>query len=139
MKRPLVVLCAAAAALFAASAAEAGGVSWSVGVNVPPVATYVSGGPAWYPAPVRYAPPVVLRARTGLRRALCRRLRRAVRRLRRAGLHARVHYWAAPAARWHHGWDRHDRGHATAAIAADSARCACAAGIGTAQLVTHRC
>ena len=35
------------------------GCSWSVGMNVPPVATYVSGGPGWYPAPVRYAPPVI--------------------------------------------------------------------------------
>jgi hypothetical protein len=57
MKRPLVLACAAAATLFAASAAEAAHVGWSVGINVPPVATYVSSGPAWYPAPLAYAPP----------------------------------------------------------------------------------
>jgi hypothetical protein len=56
MKRPLLVLCAAAATLFAASAAQASRVSWSIGINVPPVASYVSSGPAWAPAPV-YARP----------------------------------------------------------------------------------
>ncbi len=45
--------------LCAASAAEAARVSWSVGVSVAPVATYVSNGPGWYPAPVRYARPRV--------------------------------------------------------------------------------
>jgi hypothetical protein len=62
MKRPLVLACAAAATLFAASAAQAAHVSWSVGIDVPPVATIVSGGPAYYPAPVRYVPPPVLYA-----------------------------------------------------------------------------
>jgi len=60
MKRPLLLACAAAATLFVATAAEASRVSWSIGVNVPPVATYVSSGPAWVPAPVRYAPPAVV-------------------------------------------------------------------------------
>ena len=60
MKRPLLLAAAAAALLVAASAAEASRVSWSIGVNVPPVATYVSSGPVWPYAPVRYvAPPVV--------------------------------------------------------------------------------
>jgi hypothetical protein len=59
MKRPLVIACAAAATLFAASAAEAGRVSWSVGINVPPVATVVASDP-WFAAPVRYAPPAVV-------------------------------------------------------------------------------
>ncbi len=62
MKRPLVLLCAAAATLFAASAAEAARVSWSVGIDVAPVATYVSSGPAWYPAPARYVAPRVFYA-----------------------------------------------------------------------------
>ena len=58
MKRPLVLASAAAALLFAASAAEASRVSWSIGVNVPPVATYVSSGPVWAPAPaVVYSTP----------------------------------------------------------------------------------
>ena len=49
MKRPLLFVSAAAAMLFVASAAEASRVSWSIGVNVLPVATYVSSGPAWGP------------------------------------------------------------------------------------------
>jgi hypothetical protein len=56
IKRPLLLIGVAAAALFAASAADAGGVSWSVGINVPPIATVVSSGPAYVAAPVRYAP-----------------------------------------------------------------------------------
>ena len=94
MKRPLLLAAAAAATLFAASAAEASRVSWSIGVNVPPVATYVSSGPAWRhgaaalraaavvyaPAPF-YAPrAVVSRARAGLLRDA--RVRRAVRQAR---------------------------------------------------------
>jgi hypothetical protein len=62
MKRPLLLLGAGAATLFAATTAEASRVSWSIGVNVPPVATYVSSGPAWVPAPVRYASPAVVYA-----------------------------------------------------------------------------
>ena len=57
VKRPLVLAAAAAATLFAATAAHAGNVHWSVGVSLPPVATVVSSGPAYYPAPV-YAAPV---------------------------------------------------------------------------------
>ena len=60
MKRPLLLACAAAATLFVATAAEASRVSWSIGINVPPVATYVSSGPVWAPAPLRYAPPAVV-------------------------------------------------------------------------------
>jgi len=59
MKR-LFLLVPAVAALFAATAAQAGGVSWSVGVSVPPVATVVSSGPAWAPAPVRVVPGAVV-------------------------------------------------------------------------------
>jgi len=69
MKRPLLLACAAAATLFVATAAEASRVSWSIGVNVPPVATVVSRGPGWVPAPPAvvystrapvYAPPAVV-------------------------------------------------------------------------------
>jgi hypothetical protein len=56
MKRFLVLASAAAVTLFAASAAEAANVNWSIGINVPPVASYISGGPAWAPAPIAYAP-----------------------------------------------------------------------------------
>jgi len=59
MKRSLVLAAAAAAAaLLTATAANAGGVHWSVGINLPPVATVVSSGPAYYPAPAYYGPPV---------------------------------------------------------------------------------
>jgi len=110
MKRPLVVLCAAAATLFAASAAQAGGVSWSVGINVPPVATYVSGGPAWYTAPVRYAPPVAY-APAPIYAEPYVGVYDAPYRVYGAPVYQRrVHYWAPPAARWHRGWDRHERG-----------------------------
>ena len=56
MKRSLVLAAAAAATLFTATAARAGNVHWSVGVSLPPVATVVSNGPAYYPAPVYGAP-----------------------------------------------------------------------------------
>jgi hypothetical protein len=59
MKRFFLIV-SAAAALGAAGAAQAGGVSWSVGVNVPPVATIVTSGPAWAPAPVRVVPGAVV-------------------------------------------------------------------------------
>ena len=56
MKPSLLLAGAAAAALLAATAAQAGSVHWSVGIDLPPVATYVSNGPAYYPAAVGYAP-----------------------------------------------------------------------------------
>ena len=67
MKRPVILALAASAALLGAGAAHAGNVHWSVGVNLPPVATVISNGPVWgapayYPAPVTYAPPVVYEA-----------------------------------------------------------------------------
>jgi len=111
MKRPLVVLCAATATVLAASAAQAGGVSWSVGVNVPPVATYASGGPAWYPAPVRYAPPVVY-ATAPFYAEPYLSVYDAPYGVYAAPVYSRrAHYWPAPVPRWHHGWNRHDRWH----------------------------
>ena len=57
MKRSLVLAAAAAATLFTATAAHAGSnVHWSVGINLPPVGTVISNGPAYYPAPVYSAP-----------------------------------------------------------------------------------
>ena len=110
MKRPLVVLCAAAATLFAASPARAGGVSWSVGINVPSVATYVSGGPAWYPAPVRYAPPVAY-APAPVYAEPYVNVYDGPYRVYAPRYHRRAHYWAPPVAYGHGGWDRHDRRH----------------------------
>ena len=57
MKRSLVLALAAAAILFTATAANANRVDWSIGINVPSVATYVSGGPAYYQAPEYYRTP----------------------------------------------------------------------------------
>jgi len=57
MNRLLLVV-PVAAALLAATAAHAGGVSWSVGVSVPPVV--FSSGPAWAPAPGRVVPGAVV-------------------------------------------------------------------------------
>jgi hypothetical protein len=110
MKRPLVLLCAAAAALFAASTAEAGRVSWSVGVNVPPVATYVAGGPAWYPA-VRYAPPVVYASAPVYVDPYVDVYDVAPYGVYAPVYHRRPHYWVAPPARFERGWNRHDRWH----------------------------
>jgi hypothetical protein len=67
MKRPVILALAASAMLLCAGAARAGNVQWSIGVNLPPVATVISNGPAWgapvyYPAPVVYGPPVVYEA-----------------------------------------------------------------------------
>ena len=67
MKRPVILALAASATLLCAGAAHAGNVHWSVGVNLPPVATVISNGPVWgapvyYPAPVTYAPPLVYEA-----------------------------------------------------------------------------
>ena len=58
MKRPLILTLAAGAALLCAGAAHAGNVQWSVGINLPPVATVISGGPGYYPGPVPLYRPV---------------------------------------------------------------------------------
>ena len=72
MKRSLVLAAAAVAALLTATAANAGGVHWSVGINLPPVATVVSSGPAYYPAPY-YAPRSTARPPTTPSRSTTRR------------------------------------------------------------------
>lgn len=54
MRRPLVLALAASAAIFAATAAQAAPVSWSVGISVPPVGAVIA--PA-YPGPVGYYAP----------------------------------------------------------------------------------
>ncbi|MEO7335471.1 MAG: hypothetical protein ABIV63_02730 [Caldimonas sp.] len=60
MKRPLILALVASATLLCAGAASAGNVQWSLGINLPPVATVVSNGPVYWPAqPAVYAAPVV--------------------------------------------------------------------------------
>jgi hypothetical protein len=56
MKRSIALAAAAAATLLTATAAHAGGVNWSVGISLPPVATVVSHGPVYAPAPYYGAP-----------------------------------------------------------------------------------
>lgn len=66
MKRSLILGLAAGAVLLGTSAAHAANVQWSIGINLPPVATVISGGPGYYPEPVYYpaapyyAPPAVV-------------------------------------------------------------------------------
>ena len=67
MKKLFSVCLATGVLALSAGAAHAGGVNWSIGINLPPVATVISNGPAYYPAPVYapapvyYEPPVVYR------------------------------------------------------------------------------
>lgn len=56
MKRALAPILALAATMFAAGAAQAGNVQWSVGINLPPIGTVISNGPVYAPAPVYYRP-----------------------------------------------------------------------------------
>ena len=78
MSRPLILALAATATLLCAGAAQAGGVQWSIGINVPAVTTVISNAPVYYrappqvvyqqpapvyyeePAPVYYEPPQVV-------------------------------------------------------------------------------
>ncbi len=57
MKRSVILAGLAAGALLATGAAHAGNVNWSIGINVPPVATYVSNGRGYYSEPAYYAAP----------------------------------------------------------------------------------
>jgi len=65
-KRSLILALAAGAALLASGAARAADVHWSIGVNLPPVATVISSAPyyeppaVYVPPPVVYAPPPVV-------------------------------------------------------------------------------
>lgn len=107
MKRSLVLAAAAAATLLTATAANAHGVNWSIGINVPPVATVVSSGPAYYTPsssyyysapsygydvqPSYYAPPVYT----------------APRYYEPEVVYApRPRYWVAPRPVWYGGHDR---------------------------------
>ncbi len=62
MKKPLIVAFAAASAMLAAGAAQAGSnVYWSIGLNAPGVGTVISNAPGYYaPAPVYAYPPQVV-------------------------------------------------------------------------------
>lgn len=62
MLRPVLAALLTGAALFGASAAQAG-TQWSIGINLPPAGIIVSDGGRYYePAPVYYAPPPVVYA-----------------------------------------------------------------------------
>jgi hypothetical protein len=60
MKRPLILALAAGAMLLASGAARASDVHWSIGINLPPVATVISGGPVYGPPVAVYEPPPVI-------------------------------------------------------------------------------
>ena len=60
-KRSLILALAAGTALLASGAAHAADVHWSIGVNLPPVATVISSAP-YYGPPAVYAPPAVVYA-----------------------------------------------------------------------------
>ena len=72
IRRSLVLAAVGLAGAVTGGVAQAGDVNWSIGINLPPVATVISGGPIYgppvavydpppviYPAPVYRAPPVV--------------------------------------------------------------------------------
>ena len=58
--KPLAMVLSSAALMLAAGAAHAGGVNWSIGINLPPVGTVISNGPVYpsYPVAPVYGPPV---------------------------------------------------------------------------------
>ena len=55
MNKSLIAAVATAASLLAAGTAQASDVHWSIGINLPPVATVISSAPVYAPAPI-YAP-----------------------------------------------------------------------------------
>ena len=61
-KRSLILALAAGACLLAGGAARAADVHWSIGVNLPPVATVISSGPVYGPPVAVYDPPPVIYA-----------------------------------------------------------------------------
>ncbi len=105
MKRPLVLALAAAGTLGAAGSAQAARVDWSIGINLLPVATYVSRAPIYAPVlpiprPVFFATPFYVEPAPAVRRIVVTERPR-----RWAPLPAFVSYRHD---RWHH--DRDDRG-----------------------------
>jgi hypothetical protein len=52
MARKLILALASTVALMGAGTAHAGGVSWSVGINLPGIGTVISNAPIFVPAPV---------------------------------------------------------------------------------------
>jgi hypothetical protein len=57
MKKQIAIALATLACAAATSAAHAGNVHWSVGINLPPIGTVVSNAPVYSaPAPVYYQP-----------------------------------------------------------------------------------
>jgi hypothetical protein len=56
MRRPLVLAIAASAAIFAATAAQAAPIGWSVGISVPPVGAVIAPAYPGYAGYAGYAP-----------------------------------------------------------------------------------
>jgi hypothetical protein len=57
MKKQIAIALATLACAAATSAAHAGNVHWSIGINLPPIGTVVSNAPVYgAPAPVYYQP-----------------------------------------------------------------------------------
>jgi len=57
MRKTIAIALASAACALGTTAAHAGGnVYWSIGISAPPVATVISNGPVYAPAPVYVAP-----------------------------------------------------------------------------------
>ena len=115
MLRPILAALLTGAALFGASAAQAG-THWSIGVSLPPVGVVVADSPRYYappPAPVYYEPaPVYYEPAPVVRYAPAPRY-----------IHRDVYYAPAPRVvyerrwegrddRWdHRGWDHGRRDH----------------------------
>ena len=57
MNKSLIAAVATAASLLAAGTAQASDVHWSIGINLPPVATVISSAPVYAPAPIYRRPP----------------------------------------------------------------------------------
>lgn len=53
-------LLAVAALGLGTSLAHAGGVNWSIGINLPPIGTVISNAPVYYPPVTYYEPPPVV-------------------------------------------------------------------------------
>ncbi len=100
---------AVAALGLGASVAQAGGINWSIGINLPPVATVISNDPYhrpyYEPAPVYAPPPVVLPAGPGLPCAPPPVVYRPVP-IAVAPAYVVEPHWAPPRHEW-----RHHRGH----------------------------
>jgi hypothetical protein len=115
-RKALVSAALVLAATFGASAAHAGDVHWSIGINLPPVGTVIGSAPIYdAPPPVYYGPPQVVYRPAPVYYAPAPVYYPPPR--------IRYERWDAPRGHWQHrqpqghrGWERHDdrrdgRGH----------------------------